>query len=94
MAADHETKTTRLHISKDIRILMEQRMILTEDILEVIEWAEKTGFKLVGTDSGHFLAHYTPTTVTYWVEYSPKDDGFLIHNAYSHRMEIVEELKQ
>ncbi len=94
VAADHETKTTRLHISKDIRILMEQRMILTEDILEVIEWAEKTGFKLVGTESGHFLAHYTPTTVTYWVEYSLKDDGFLIHNAYSHRMEIVEELKQ
>ncbi|MFH0957690.1 MAG: (Fe-S)-binding protein, partial [Pseudomonadota bacterium] len=90
---DCETKTANLHIPKDIRELMEQRMILTEDILQVIEWAEKTGFKLISADSGHFLAHYAPTTVTYWVEYSPVDGGFLIHNAYSHRMEIVEELK-
>jgi hypothetical protein len=27
--------------------------------------------------------------VTYWVEYTPQEDGsFLIHKAYSHRMEL------
>jgi NADPH-dependent glutamate synthase beta subunit-like oxidoreductase len=83
----------KLQIPQPVRELMEQRMILIEDLREVIDWAERTGFKLVSRHSGHFLAHYTPTTVTYWVEYAPKDDGFVIHNAYSHRMEIVEELK-
>ncbi|MGB6067227.1 MAG: pyridine nucleotide-disulfide oxidoreductase/dicluster-binding protein [Desulfomonilaceae bacterium] len=91
VATDRET--TKLHIPEHVRESMEQRMILTEDIRQVIEWAERTGFKLVSGDSGHFLAHHTPTTVTYWVEYSRTDDGFAIHNAYSHRMEIVEELK-
>ncbi len=86
-------ETIRLEISTVVRELMEQRMILVEDIRQVIDWAERTGNKLVSRDSGHFLAHHTPTTVTYWVEYSPADDGFVIHNAYSHRMELVEELK-
>lgn len=93
MATDQGRETKQLHISKDVLDLMEQRMILTEDVRQVLDWAEKTGFKLVSRDSGHFLAHYTPTTVTYWVEYSPAKDGFTIHNAYSHRMEIVEDLK-
>ncbi|AFM24506.1 pyridine nucleotide-disulfide oxidoreductase/dicluster-binding protein [Desulfomonile tiedjei] len=83
----------KLQISEQVRDLMERRMILTEDIQEIIEWAERTGFKLVNSHSGHFLAHHTPTTVTYWVEYSPAEDGFVVHNAYSHRMEIMEELK-
>jgi glutamate synthase (NADPH) small chain len=93
VAADQSRETTQLHIPKDVRELMEQRMILIEDVREVIDWAEKTGFKLVSRHSGHFLAHYTPTTVTYWVEYSPAENGFTIHNAYSHRMEIVEDLE-
>ena len=83
----------QLHIPKDVRDLMERRMILIEDVRQVLDWAEETGFKLVNRQSGHFLAHYTPTTVTYWVEYSPAENGFTIHNAYSHRMEIVEDLK-
>jgi glutamate synthase (NADPH) small chain len=91
VAADLEIM--KLQIPGHVRELMEQRMILTEDIRQVIDWAEKTGFKLANPDSGHFLGRHTPTTVTYWVEYSPTDDGFVIHNVYSHRMEIVEELK-
>jgi glutamate synthase (NADPH/NADH) small chain len=83
----------KLSISEPVRRLMEQRMILVKDLERVIAWAESTGHKLVGAETGRFLAHHTPTTVTYWVEYSPEDDGFVIHNAYSHRMRIMEELK-
>jgi glutamate synthase (NADPH) small chain len=86
-------ETINLEISPTVRELMDQRMILTEDIRQVIDWAEKTGNKLLKRESGHFLAHYAPTTVTYWVEYSPAGNGFVVYNAYSHRMEIVEELK-
>jgi glutamate synthase (NADPH/NADH) small chain len=84
----------KLDISEHVRHLMEQRMILVEDLERVIDWAERTGNKLISRQTGHFLAHRAPTTVTYWVEYSPCDDGFVIHNAYSHRMQILEELKQ
>jgi glutamate synthase (NADPH) small chain len=93
VATDQGRETKQLNIPKDVRELMERRMILIEDVRQVLDWAEKTGFKLVSRHSGHFLAHYTPTTVTYWVEYSPAENGFTIHNAYSHRMEIVEDLK-
>ena len=86
-------RAMKLNISGPVRQLMEQRMILIEDLQQTIDWAEETGNKLVSKRTGHFLAHHTPGTVTYWVEYSPVEDGFIIHNAYSHRMEIVEELK-
>jgi Fe-S oxidoreductase len=82
-----------LHIPEDVRKMMEQRMILVEDVQQVIQWAEKTGTKLANRTTGHWLAHYRPGTVTYWVEYSVADDGFTLHNAYSHRMEVLEEMK-
>ena len=68
-------------------------MILVEDLLQVIQWAESTGTKLVQKKTGHYLAHYRPGNVTYWVEYSPVQDGVIVHNAYSHRMEVLEHLK-
>ena len=45
-------------------------------------------------DTGHFMAYHRPVSVTYWVEYSPRGDGFAIHNAYSHRMQIVGEVEK
>ncbi len=80
-----------LEISEEIRFLMEKRMILKEDIRTVIQWAEETGSKLVNNATGHYLAHYRPGTVTYWVEYSTYGDRFVIHNAYCHRMEVLED---
>lgn len=82
----------KLEIDDRVRELMEKRMILVEDLQQVIQWAEKTGRRLVNRETGNFLAQCRPGTVTYWVEYSPGQDGYVIHNAYSHRMEIVEEI--
>jgi hypothetical protein len=59
-----------------------------EDIQKVIEHAEQTGKRLLNPSNGHYLAYYKPQRVTYWVEYSPQEDAFLIHNTYCHRMEI------
>ncbi len=83
----------KLFVADDVRDLMERRMILVEDLLQVIQWAESTGAKLVQKKTGHYLAHYRPGNVTYWVEYSPVQDGVIVHNAYSHRMEVLEHLK-
>ena len=79
-----------LHISSDILERMEERRILREDVQKVIEHSEKTGAKLFNPETGRSLASFRPAHVTYWVEYNPEGNGFRVHNAYYHRIEIVE----
>jgi NADPH-dependent glutamate synthase beta subunit-like oxidoreductase len=83
----------RLKISDAVQQLMEERLILVEDLQQVIDAAERSGYKLLNRDTDRFIAHYKPASVTYWVEYSPSGDEFVVHNAYSHRMEIAEDAK-
>ncbi len=93
MNGQQRYKTVKLIIAQDIQQRLEDRLILVEDIQQVIEYAERTGRKLLKPKTGHFLAHYRPNQVTYWVEYSPQGEEFIIHNAYSHRMEVIEDVK-
>ncbi len=79
-----------LQLDERVQVNMERRHILIEDIQQVIEYAERTGRKFINPDNGHSLANYRPLRVTYWVEYQPQGQGFIVHNVYSHRMEIVE----
>lgn len=83
--------TIRLILSDEIRARLEKRLILDEDIRRVIAHAERTGRRLVHPHTGHYLATHKPVAVTYWVEYVPVGDAFEIFNAYSHRMEVVED---
>ena len=78
-----------LIIPDEVWEVLEDRLILKEEIQQVVEHAEASGNKLKDKASGHYLAYYQPASVTYWVEYSKQEEGFLIHNAYSHRMEIA-----
>ncbi|HYA43329.1 MAG TPA: FAD-dependent oxidoreductase [Syntrophobacteraceae bacterium] len=82
----------RLNISNELRELLEQRQILDSDIQQVVDFAERSGVRLHNRRTGRFLAHHKPVAVTYWVEYTPSEGEFIIHNAYSHRMEISEEI--
>lgn len=81
-----------LSMAAPVAARLEERLILHEDIQQVIEHAERTGLKLLQPETGHFLAHFRPTGVTYWVEYQPAEaeNTFIIHNAYSHRMDVAE----
>ncbi|RPH24200.1 MAG: (Fe-S)-binding protein, partial [Bacteroidales bacterium] len=83
----------RLIIADDVQERLEQRLILVEDIQQVIELAERTGSKLLNRQTGHWLAHHRPNAVTYWVEYTLHGDAFVVHNAYSHRMQVAEDVK-
>ncbi|MBP2645481.1 MAG: protein of unknown function cysteine-rich region domain protein [Firmicutes bacterium] len=73
-----------------VRQIMEDRMILVDDVIKVIAHAEATGNKLKDSESNRYIAYFRPVSVTYWVEYSSQEDGFLVHNAYCHRIEILE----
>jgi hypothetical protein len=79
-----------LHISPEVREIIEARKILVEDLQQVIHHAEETGEKLCHSGSGRYKASHCPRVVTFWVEYSPQDSGFEVHNAYSHRMTAVQ----
>jgi len=85
-------RTIKLIFNEQITKLMEERLILIEDVQQVIDHAEGTGRKFINPDNGNYLANFRPARVTYWVEYQPQEDGFVVLNAYSHRMEIVEEV--
>jgi hypothetical protein len=81
-------ESIRLVLPDDVQKMVEERLILVEDMQKVIEYAERTGKRMFNASTGHYLAYYKPTSVTYWVEYTPQDEAFLVHRAYSHRMEI------
>ncbi|HHV42660.1 MAG TPA: (Fe-S)-binding protein, partial [Clostridiaceae bacterium] len=77
-----------LELSDEVKEIMENRLILVEDIQKVIEHAEGSGNKLYNEDNGHYLASFRPVSVTYWVVYSRRGKQYIIHNAYSHRMQV------
>lgn len=81
-------ESIRLVLPDNVQKMVEERLILVEDMQKVIEYAERTGKCMFNASTGHYLAYYKPTSVTYWVEYTPQDEAFLVHKAYSHRMEI------
>ena len=80
----------RLRISDELRQTLERRQILDSDIQQVIDFAETSGTKLRSSRTGHFLAHWKPSAVTYWVEYAASQGEFIVFNAYSHRMDVTE----
>ena len=81
-------ESIRLIMTDDVRERLEQRLVLTEDIQRVIEYAERTRRRLLNRNTDHYLAYFKPTSVTYWVEYLQQDGGYIIYNVYSHRMEV------
>ena len=77
-----------LVISPEVEEILEDRRILTSDIQRVIHHAKQTGEVLYHSETGHSLAAFKPYNTTFWVEYSVSGSRFVLHNAYSHRMEI------
>lgn len=78
-----------LYIAEEVRRRIDDRRILEDDIRKVILHSEQSGKRLLNSGTGHFLACLQSENVTFWVEYSPSDNGFTVHNAYCHRMKIM-----
>ena len=90
MNASAPYEKIKLFISEEVRSVLEERMILVEDLQQVLYQTLETGNRMVNAQTGHYLTHATPGHVTYWIEYLPKNDGYQIFTAYSHRMFIEE----
>lgn len=85
---ERSSKIIKLLFYNEVKVELENRQILVENIRKVINHAEKTGNRLINRETGHYLACNRELNVTFWVEYALQEDGYLIYNAYSHRMEI------
>jgi len=78
-----------LAISAAVRSSMEERMILTGDIIEVISHARSSGNVMENTETGTMVAYYKHRNVTYWVEFTVENESiYHIQKAYSHRLVI------
>lgn len=79
-----------LIVSAQLRNLLEERGIREEDIRQVLSFAESGRQFHTQEGTGHRLAYFAPSKVTYWVEYGVEGDGFRVYNVYSHRMRILQ----
>lgn len=90
-AAPHEAIVIRL--TETAEAAMQKRRILTTDVQKVLLQARQTGHWLASVETGHLVASLRPAAVTYWVEFEPVaeesgGEGYVVHNAWSHRMRI------
>jgi hypothetical protein len=77
-----------LLVSPEVELLLEDRYIRPEEVLQVVARSEQTGRRFDEAVTGRRLAALQLGSVTYWVEYGPEGDRFRVHTAYSHRMEV------
>lgn len=80
-----------LIIGDEARKILEDRLILEDNVREVIFNAEKNGQIVANPKTGDFVAHKRIGIVTYWVRYEKSGDLYCIKTAYSHRIQITEE---
>jgi glutamate synthase (NADPH/NADH) small chain len=82
----------KVRMAPEVAAKMERDFILLDDVKAVIHWAETTGNRVETPATGRIVAHLRPHIVTYWVEYAKDGDEYEVLNAYSHRMQIVEDV--
>ena len=76
-------------MSEEVRDKVNKARILAEDIVNVIERAERTGRRTRNPENGHYKAYNEIGAITLWVEYGDLGENKReIFNIYSHRMQI------
>jgi NADPH-dependent glutamate synthase beta subunit-like oxidoreductase len=78
-----------LQMTEEVRKRIDCRRILEDDIRRVIDHGERTGKRLLNPAAGRSMAYLQSGNVTFWVEYTPGGNCFIVHNSYCHRMNIV-----
>lgn len=77
-----------LVLTPAVEDLLEQRYIRPDEVYQTIMHGERTGLRFVEQGTGRLLTSHRIGSVTYWVEYSDGGGRFLVHTAYSHRLEL------
>ncbi|MDO4623165.1 MAG: heterodisulfide reductase-related iron-sulfur binding cluster [Eubacteriales bacterium] len=69
--------------------MMDDRMILKSDVEQVLAEFHENQEAVQDAETGQLLARSRLGNVTFWVRFDETDDGYLVHRAYSHRMNII-----
>ena len=76
-----------LAFTDEARAMMDERMILVEDAIAVLEDFRASG-EAIEDEDGLLVARRRVGNATFWVKFSRADGGFLVHRAWSHRMRV------
>ncbi|WP_237152912.1 pyridine nucleotide-disulfide oxidoreductase/dicluster-binding protein [Oryzibacter oryziterrae] len=77
-----------LTIADDVRADMERKLILVEDVARTVAAAEAGSPRFRNVAKGVTVASHRHGSLTTWVEYTAAGDGFVVHRAWSHRMQV------
>ena len=83
-----KTGSVGLSIPQTVFDAMEERLILLEDVEDVLEHSRQSGQRFFNSEDNSFLASLRKRNVTYWARWVEKEDGAHILSVYSHRMTI------
>ena len=80
----------RLNYTEEARRLMDERMILTDDVIAVMNFYRETGEAVYDSESGLLIARNRVGNATFWVKFiRESENSYTVHGAYSHRMNVV-----
>ena len=79
-----------LDYTAEARQMMDARMILTDDVIAVLQDFRRTGEAVLDGEDGLLVARRRVGNVTFWVKFTRDDENaYTVHRAYSHRMQVV-----
>ncbi len=78
----------KLQISDDVKLLLDGRHILEDEVKQVIHHAETEGTKLYQEDANRYLAKLMIGQATFYVDYSIEGDEHVVRSAYAHKSEV------
>ena len=82
-----------LEFSPQALKLMDERMILKSDIISVMEYIRESGEAIEDRDTGLYIGRRRVGNVSFWVKFTREGDSrYIVHSAYSHRMQIERRL--
>ena len=78
-----------IEYTPEAETMMDDRMILKTDVIRVLQNLQETGEAILDEDTGLCVTRARLGNVTFWVKYTETETGFLVHRAYSHRMNVM-----
>ena len=85
-----ETLNYDLQYTDEARRMMDARMILTDDVIAVLNDYRETGEAVLDLETGLLVARKRIGNATFWVKFIQEGENhYLVHSAYSHRMRVV-----
>jgi hypothetical protein len=80
----------QLNYTDEARRLMDDRMILTDDVIAVMNSFRETGEAVLDLESDLLIARKRIGNATFWVKFTRDgENSYTVYGAYSHRMNVV-----